>query len=137
MKSVIAMMLLMSASFVHAYGQGPRQGTPNYDPKTVTTVSGTVAKVTQQTGPRGWAGTHLTLQTKDGALDVHLGPTSFISQQGFQFAEGDQIEVTGSKVTYQNAPAIIAREVKKDGKVLTLRDEQGYPKWSRGRQRSN
>ncbi len=136
MKSVIAIMLLMSASLALTYGQGPRRGAPSYDPKTVISVSGTVAKVTQQTGPRGWNGTHLSLKTQDGVVDVHLGPASFISQQGFQFTEGDQIEVTGSKITYQNATAIIAREVKKGGKVLTLRDEQGYPKWSRGRQRS-
>lgn len=124
-------LLFLSACL--AYAQVPRRGTPRYDSKTVVTVSGAVTKVTQQTGPLGSAGTHLVLKTQDGSVDVHLGPESFISQQGFQFAEGDQIEVTGSKVIYENAPVLIAREVKKDGKVLTLRDEQGYPKWSRAR----
>jgi hypothetical protein len=135
LRFLITLTLLVSASFTQAYGQGPRRGVPNYNPGTVTTVSGTVTKVTQQSGPTVWAGTHLTLTTEAGVLDVHLGPASFISQQGFQFAEGDQIDVTGSKVNYQNAPVLIAREVKKGAKVLTLRDEQGYPKWSRGRRR--
>jgi hypothetical protein len=49
--------------------------------------------------------------------------------------EGDQIEVIGSKVKYQGADALVAREVRKGGKALTLRNVQGIPQWSRGRRR--
>jgi hypothetical protein len=104
-----------------------------YDPATETTVHGTVEKVTTITGSSGWSGTHLELKTDSGMLDVHLGLSAYLSSKGFQFAIHDQVEVTGSKVMYQGHPAIIAREVKTGDKVLTLRNAQGIPEWSRGR----
>ena len=39
------------------------------------------------------------------------------------------MEVTGSKVTLNNQPALIAREVKVNGTTLKLRDDQGLPVW--------
>jgi hypothetical protein len=41
--------------------------------------------------------------------------------------------VTGSKVKYDGGDALVAREIKKGDKVLTLRDEKGNPAWSMGR----
>jgi hypothetical protein len=38
-------------------------------------------------------------------------------------------------VKIEGADALIAREVKKGGKTLTLRDAQGVPAWSGGRRR--
>ncbi len=80
-------------------------------------------------------GTHLDLKTGSGTFDVHLGPSGFLAAKNFKFAKGDQVEVTGSKVTFEGHDAIIAREVKMGGKVLTLRDAQGIPEWSGGRRR--
>ncbi|HZE22108.1 MAG TPA: hypothetical protein VE082_08650, partial [Desulfobaccales bacterium] len=42
---------------------------------------------------------------------------------------GDKLEATGSKVTLNNQPVLIAREVKANGQTLTLRDAQGIPAW--------
>jgi len=115
-------------------GRG-RHGPGFYDPKTVTTVSGQVAAV--ETGPRG-RGLHLQLQTAAGALPVHLGPAWFLSEQGLAFAAGDAVEVTGSQVTFDGKPALIAQTVKKGDKALALRDLQGVPVWAgqgRGRGR--
>jgi hypothetical protein len=108
----------------------PRHGTPNYDPKTETTVKGIVEENVQQTGPGGWGGTHLIVKTETGTVEVHVGPTQYIAAQGFSFAKGDKVEVTGSQLKMGSTNVIIAREVKKDDKVLTLRDAQGFPKWS-------
>lgn len=104
-----------------------------YNPSTETTVKGTVEKVNTISGGGRWGGTHLELKTESGILDVHLGPSDFVSSKGFQFAQHDRIQVTGSKVTYQGHPAIIAREVKMHDKVLTLRNAQGIPEWAGGR----
>jgi hypothetical protein len=68
---------------------------------------------------------------------VHVGPTSYVAESGFIFLAGDQVEVTGSKINVDGADAILAREIKKDGKVLTLRDRQGIPGWSRGPRQPN
>ena len=116
-------------------GMGRRARVPKYNPSTEVTVKGTVDEVRKVTGPMGWAGTHLTLKTENETLDVHLGPASFLAEKKFKFAKGDQIEVTGSKIRYAGADALLAREVKKGDEILTLRNAQGIPQWSRSRRR--
>jgi hypothetical protein len=130
---VIACALPLASSQGMGGGMG---GARMYNPATETTVNGTVEKVATISGRSGWSGTHLDLKTDSGIVDVHLGPSAYLSSKGFQFANNDQLEVTGSKVMYQGHPAIIAREVKMGGKVLTLRNAQGIPEWSRGQRGS-
>jgi hypothetical protein len=61
-----------------------------------------------------------------------------VTSQQFQFAKGDAITVTGSKVRIAGQDVIIAREIKKGDQVLTLRDAKGFPLWSgRGRRSSS
>ena len=134
----MAMNLFLAGAFLAGTAmplaaQGPRKAAPVYDPSTVVTVQGTVEAVKQITGPRGWAGTHLTLKTESGTVDVHVGPSWFLKQKDLSFAKGDQIEVTGSKVKFENAEALLAREIKKGEKTITLRNAQGIPVWSGGR----
>jgi hypothetical protein len=114
-------------------GMGPGRGNRMYNPATETTIKGTVEETRGVAGRRGWAGMHLTVKTQSGTFDAHLGPLAYITQHGFKFAKGDQVEVTGSKTKYQGQDAIIAREIKKGGKVLTLRNAQGFPAWAGGR----
>lgn len=137
--ALMGVLALVSASWVAA--QGPmrccmRGGMPRYDTATVATYKGTVEEIRQhnRAGMAG-SGTHLIVKSDGQTLDVHLGPTDFLAAQQMTFAKGDLIEVTGSKVKFGDAEAIIAREVKKGDKTLTLRDAQGVPKWSRGRGR--
>jgi hypothetical protein len=129
----IAISTLSIASALAQSGMGQGAGRM-YNPATETTVKGAVEEVRQVSGPRGGpGGTHLILKTDKETLEVRLGPTTFLEKEKFTFARGDQIEVTGSKVKIGGADALIAREVKKDGKTLTLRDAQGVPAWSGGR----
>jgi hypothetical protein len=108
-------------------------GFPMYNSAAETTIKGTVEETRGVPGRRGWAGMHLTVKTQSGTFDVHLGPLAYISQHGFKFAKGDHVEVIGSKCRYQDQDAIIAREIKKGDKTLTLRDSQGLPVWAGGR----
>ena len=109
-----------------------------YNVGSETTVKGTVESVDQ--GAQGMMmrmgmgmGTHLTVKTAEGETQAMLGPSNFISGKGFTFAKGDEIGVTGSKVTMAGTEYLIAREVVKDGKTLTLRDKAGRPEWSGGK----
>lgn len=109
--------------------KGPGPGMPRYDKSTETTISGVVNEVQQmQRGRMG--GTHLIVKTDAETLEVHLGPSSFLSSQGFSFTKGDTVEVLGSRVKFGDTEALIAREVTKDGKKLTLRDDSGRPMWA-------
>ena len=109
-------------------GMGPRL----YNPQTVTTVAGQVEKLEELTmgrGGRGMAFREVLLKTDQGSIMVHLGPAWYLDEQKFAVKAGDTLEATGSKVTLNNQPALIAREVKVNGKTLKLRDEQGLPAW--------
>lgn len=114
-------------------GSGPRG--PAYDATTEITLKGSVEDVLQATGRMNISGTHLTLKAESGTFDVRLGPSSYLAAQKFEVTKGDLIEVTGSKVKFGSQEAILAREVKKGDKTLTLRDANGIPQWSRGRRR--
>jgi len=97
---------------------------PVYDPSTETTVHGTV--VEPPTHSR--MGLQLRIETKDGAVDVCLGPSRFVAAKGFSFAAHDSVEITGSRIVKGGSPLLVAREVIKDGKTLALRDH-GTPLW--------
>jgi hypothetical protein len=99
------------------------------------TVRGTVQEVKQVTGGMGMrnvTGTHAVLRTDQETIEIHLGPSTFIAGQKLVLRNGDDIEVIGSRVTVAGADAILAREVRKGGQAVILRDAQGIPKWSRG-----
>jgi len=100
-----------------------------YDPKTVGTFTGEVVAVEKRDGRRG-QGIHLSLKTADGTLAVHVGPTWFLEKNELALGVGDQVEVTGSRVTFAGGPAVIAQVVKKGNIALALRDIGGVPVWA-------
>jgi len=60
---------------------------------------------------------------------VHLGPAYFLEKK-MKIVKGDIISVTGSRVQYDGAAAIMAREIEKGGVKVQLRKEDGTPLWS-------
>ena len=129
-KISIATTILLGAVLVSAQGPGgPRKGMRMYNPATETTLKGTIDVVNQGACCQ-MTGTHLTVKTDDGVREVMLGPSQFVASKSFSFSKGDSIEVTGSKVTMGETEYVIARQVIKDGKTLTLRDKTGRPEWA-------
>ena len=130
----VAFVALGFASITAA--QGPQaKGQRMYDPATETTLTGTVAAVEtvtrpEQAGRRGLGGLHVTLKTSGESIVVHLGPTSFLTKQKVAVAEGDSVDVVGSRVTIDGEPVLLARTVKKGANTWTLRDASGKPLWS-------
>lgn len=112
---------------------GPPANPPRYDASTEATFNGSVEAVNQITGPRGWGGTHLTLKTEKESIDVHVGPSWFLTQKQVSFSNGNLISVIGSRVKFAGSDAVIARQIKKGDQTLTLRDAQGFPLWARSR----
>jgi preprotein translocase subunit SecG len=110
-------------------GMGGGMGGRIYNPQTVTTVKGTVEKLEELTMGRSMAFREFRLKTDQGSLLVYLGPGWFLDEKKFAVKAGDAVEVTGSQVTLNNQPALIAREVKANDTTLKLRDDQGLPVW--------
>src|ERR1043165_4714483 len=69
-----------------------------FDPKTVVTIHGTIASLTEVTPMRGMGmGVHLMLKTEAETVDVHLGPVWYLESQDADLKAGDTIEVRGSR----------------------------------------
>ncbi len=129
----IITILALALPAATAFAQPPMgcgMGMPRYDKSAEATIAGTVDEVQSHQGRMGGAGTHLRLTTPAGPIDVHLGPTNWLASKNFTVAKGDQIEVTGSKITINGQDALIAREVKHGDATLVLRNETGVPVWS-------
>jgi len=75
-------------------------------------------------------GIHLKVKTDTETISVHLGPAWFIERQDISIEKGDTIEVKGSKITFNGAPAVIAAAVEKEEQELRLRDDNGFPVWA-------
>ena len=144
--SVISILVLLFATESFAqrgmgwkgsggWGMGAAYG-KMYDPKTVETVSGEVISVDKITPVRGMSyGVHLTVKTDKETISVHMGPGWFIENQDIKIEPKDNVEVKGSRITFEGKPAIIAAEVTKGNEMLKLRDENGFPVWSGWRRR--
>ena len=135
-----ALLAIGAVSVVMAQTPGTGRGaSPMYDVKTETTIKGTVESVETITaagarGRRGLGGTHLTVKTEKETLEVHVGPTAYLTEKGITLAKGDTLEILGSRVTIDKEPVVIARQIKKGDNTWTLRDAAGRPVWSgRGR----
>ena len=134
------LLLIGAVSVVMAQTPGTGRGaSPMYDVKTETTIKGTVAGVETVTKPggrgrHGLGGTHLTVKTEKETLEVHVGPTAYLTEKGITLAKGDTLEILGSRVTIDEEPVVIARQIKKGDDTWMLRDASGRPLWSgRGR----
>jgi hypothetical protein len=140
----ILSVLFLSATLVHldssaqqrrnlqGRGIGQRQNLSRmYNPQTVVTIKGVVNEVERvQSGPGGYLSIHIKMGSEEGIQTVHLGPAWFIEKE-MKIAPSDILEITGSKIIYNDTPAIIAAQIKMGDQTLQIRNEIGVPVWSR------
>lgn len=130
MKKITKLIIVVAATAA-AFEVSTAIAQRNYDPKTVETIQGKVLSV-EKTAPaknRGY-GVHVMLQTDKETIPVHLGPAWYLEKQTPQIEANDTVSVTGSRVTVDGKPAIIAAQVKKGNDILKLRGENGVAAWS-------
>jgi hypothetical protein len=130
---IFILALTMACGSENQGGLGPGEGTGYdrmYDPKTVATVSGEVVAVDRIANQGTDYGSILTLKAGKETILVYLGPGWFMEKQGLTLAPQDQVEITGSQITFKGKPALIAAQVKKGDKSLRLRDPAGIPAWA-------
>ncbi len=102
-----------------------------YNPETAVTVSGIVVSITPPRAQQGLPElVYLTLKTEAAKITVFLGPSMVLDKLPVKIKALDKIEVTGSKITWEGKPVIIAAQVKKGDQVLKLREPNGVPVWS-------
>lgn len=103
---------------------------PKYDLQTETKIKGNIVDL--KLPPKGSEKevVHLMLKSGDDTLDIYLCPKSFMDDMGMDFAKGDDISLTGSKVKGADADLILAREVVKGNNSFVMRDANGAPVWN-------
>jgi hypothetical protein len=122
---LVVVLLALSLSMLS------QQAVPKYDPAAEKIFKGSVEEVRERQCPmsRG-VGSHVMLKLGDGSLiEVHLAPAKFVKVYELTFAKGDQLEVTGTKVKFEDVDTIFAREVKRGNDVFVFRDKEGHPVW--------
>ena len=103
---------------------------PRYDPAQELKVKGEILEVKNYDCPiSGTMGAHLALRTAEGVVEVHLAPAAFLSEYQMSFAKGDKVVVLGTKVTFHDAPAMLARRLTRDDNEYFFRDAKGRPLW--------
>jgi Flp pilus assembly protein CpaB len=107
---------------------------PQYD--TATNIDVMVVVVDVKDVPVGSPlnGTHLMVRPEmsknnSETTDVYLAPDDYLKDFGCHFAKGDRIQVKGSKVRFNGAAAVLAREVRLEATTVYLRDDHGVPYW--------
>lgn len=103
---------------------------PTYDAAREVTIRGTVDDV-KESLLASWrtAAQRIVVATADGPVTVELAPSSFLKARDFACARGERVELVGSRVVDGGGTVILARELRKNGAVLLLRDEAGRPAW--------
>ncbi len=127
---VVAIFVLILLFSVNPRSVKSDQVSLQYNPMTEMAVTGVVDGV--QISPYSMSagfGVRLALRTDNGPLIVHVAPCRFLANHEFKVCKGDQVKIVGSKVRYQGADALIAREITRRNQTFIFRRPDGKPFW--------
>ena len=130
-RTVTSLILFLAVVLVAPVGaqKAAKLSGPKYDLQTEAKIKGTIDDV--KLPPKGSEKeiVHLTLKSGADSVDVYLCPKSFMDDMGMDFAKGDEISLTGSKVKVGDADLVLAREIVKGNNSFIMRDAKGAPVW--------
>ena len=102
-----------------------------YNTAAEVTLQGTVQDIQEFYCPvSGETGTHLTIATASGNVQVHIAPSRFLNTKKWEFSKGDKVEIIGAPILFQGRHALIARTIIRGADVVAVRQENGKPLWS-------
>jgi len=101
-----------------------------YHPNAEVALQGVVQDVQEFYCPiSGETGTHLTLATEKGSVQVHVAPSRFLSTKQWKFSKGEVVMAVGSPIKFQGRQALIARSISRGADSVAVRSEGGKPLW--------
>lgn len=101
-----------------------------YNSTAEVTLNGVVKDVRDFYCPiSGHEGTHLTVATENGDVEIHVAPSHFLLGKHLEFSRGDRVEVIGSRLFYRGREALIARTIVRANETVALRKPDGKPLW--------
>ena len=102
--------------------QAPIAGNPKVE------LRGRIERIQLQ---RGQGMPDLEVRAGEKTVNVLLGSMRYLMEQNFNPKAGDEVSVTGYKLNDRIVAVTVT--LPSTGKVLKLRDENGWPVWMRGR----
>jgi sporulation protein YlmC with PRC-barrel domain len=106
-----------------------------FDPKSIKKISGQVIKV-DQVIPKSGIISQMEIELivyvgRKDAVPVYLGPEWYIGgpNRRTPFKSGDEVTVTGSWITSEGPPFMIASSITQGKETLRLRDKDGTAAW--------
>lgn len=109
----------------HCRGWAPSNGVAD-----LQTTEGRVTEIDYLPGATPGSGmVEVHLQSAGHSQLVRLAPVRFLKQGGLTLREGDTVTLKGFLVTGMEGDLLVATEIRKGEKRLTLRDALGHPTW--------
>jgi hypothetical protein len=72
------------------------------------------------------AGVHLLVDSEQGALNAHLGPSISAEIQG-SLSAGEPVQMTGSFQTLDGQRYLLVHQLTAGGRTFTIRNDSGFP----------
>ena len=95
-----------------------------FNPGEIETVSGKIVKVKYYDELR------LIIYTDEKKpVLVALGPIDYFAGQNKVLKAGNRVTVTGSMITVDDTPLMIATKIKEGNEEMQVRDNEGHPIW--------
>ena len=94
------------------------------------TAEGKITEVIYLPGATSDSGmVEVRLQSVGKSQLIRLAPVGFLKQSGFLLREGETVTVVGFPVAGMEGDLLVATELHKGEKTLSLRDAQGRQAW--------
>jgi hypothetical protein len=123
LSALICIALPTSAQTISAVATHPSP--LSYDVSKEITLNGSVTSLLAKPEPGMVMGAHLVIATSSGPVDASLGWFALRGKDGLSVSPGQEVAVTGVKRTINNRQVFLARTVKVDGQLFTIRNEHG------------
>jgi len=135
-KASLALALWLAGMLGAAAGQN-RQGGAFYQPSRELRIEGVIRRVTRESKHRNTSRFLLVEVEVRGTGEVYLAELCPVWFCEFPLNPEESIVVTGALVHRDNETlALLAREIEYGGRLLRLRDKNGFPLWRGGRGRN-
>src|SRR5262249_47863128 len=109
---ILRNLLALSAIAVLAH-LAIAQSQSTYDPATEAKLKGIVEELKLDPPTGGKPVAYLVIKIGENKTQVFLCPKSFLDEIGATFSPGDNVQITGSKISQGGSDLILAREVEK------------------------
>lgn len=104
--------------------------TPSREATDMRTAVGKITEVIYLPGATSDSGmVEVRLQSVGKSQLIRLAPVGFLKQSGFLLREGETVTVVGFPVAGMEGDLLVATELHKGEKTLSLRDPQGRQAW--------